>query len=186
MFIERLPIRTFHNSIAMTATIPSTTAFPSKVSDLDRSALEAAYFDIRGNYKSLMLSRGKYRSSSVKNRAAMDVLEERLRTIAEREASVRAEAYEMLEIVTDVIGELEDAGDDLVSEFEAYQKGKKTFQGGSFLRRLIRAVIQFINRWTRSKDQLQKLIDKKESMQKIVSNKNPIQKQLELSDGTDN
>ena len=170
----------------MAATIPSTTAFPSKVRDLDRSALEAAYFDIRGNYKSLMLSRGKYRSSSVKNRAAMDVLEERLRTIAEREASVRAEAYEMLDIVTDVIGELEDAGDDLVNEFEAYQKGKKTYQGGSFLRRLIRAVIQFINRWTSSKDQLQKLIDKKESMQKIVSNKNPIQKQLELSDGKDN
>jgi len=77
-----------------------------------------------------MLSRGKYRSSSIKNRAAMDVLEERLRSIATREASVRAEAYEMLEIVTNVIGELEDAGDDLVTEFKAYQEGKKTFQGG--------------------------------------------------------
>jgi len=80
-----------------------------------------------------MLSRGKYRSSSIKNRAAMDVLEERLRSIATREASVRAEAYEMLEIVTNVIGELEDAGDDLVTEFKAYQEGKKTFQGGGHL-----------------------------------------------------
>tara|TARA_Y100001968_G_scaffold266898_1_gene256597 strand:+ start:362 stop:562 length:201 start_codon:yes stop_codon:yes gene_type:complete len=61
-------------------------------------------------------------------------------------ASVRAEAYEMLEIVTGVIGELEDAGDDLVSEYNAYEKGRKTYQGGSFIRRLIRAVIKFINR----------------------------------------
>tara|TARA_B100000029_G_scaffold219745_1_gene217443 strand:- start:58 stop:540 length:483 start_codon:yes stop_codon:yes gene_type:complete len=159
----------------MTTTIPSTTKFPLRVSDLDRAALEAAYFDIRGHYKSLMLSRGKFRSSSIKNRAAMDVLEERLRTIAEREASVRAEAYEMLEIVTNVIGELEDAGDDLVTEFKAYQEGKKTFQGGSFIGRLIKAVIRFITRWTRSKEDLQKLIDKQESMKK----------QLESGDGTD-
>jgi len=128
---------------------------------------------VRGNYKSLMLSRGKYRSSSIKNRAAMDVLEERLRSIATREASVRAEAYEMLEIVTNVIGELEDAGDDLVTEFKAYQEGKKTFQGGSFIGRLIKAVIRFITRWTRSKEELQKLIDKQESMKK----------QLESGDG---
>ena len=159
----------------MTVAIPSTTEFPSKVSDLDRESLEAAYFDIRGNYKSLMLSRGRYRSISVKNRAAMDVLEERLRAIAEREASVRAEAYEMLEIVTNVIGELEDAGDDLVNEFNAYQAGKKTYQGGSFLGKLIKAVIRFITRWTRSKDQLQTILDKQESMKK----------QLELSDGSD-
>jgi len=96
----------------------------------------------------------------------MDVLEERLRSIATREASVRAEAYEMLEIVTNVIGELEDAGDDLVTEFKAYQEGKKTFQGGSFIGRLIKAVIRFITRWTRSKEELQKLIDKQESMNK--------------------
>ena len=159
----------------MTDSIPSTTKFPLKVSDLDRVDLEAAYFDIRGHYKSLMLSRGKFRSSSIKNRAAMDVLEERLRAIAEREASVRAEAYEMLEIVTNVIGELEDAGDDLVTEFHAYQEGKKTYQGGSFIGRLIQAVIRFITRWTRSKEELQKLIDKQESMKK----------RLELSNGSD-
>ena len=61
----------------------------------------------------------------------MKVLEEKLRAIAEREATVRAEAYEMLDIVTGVIGELEDAGDELVAEYQAYQKGRKTYQGGS-------------------------------------------------------
>ena len=159
----------------MRSEIPSTTKFPSTVNDLDRASLEATYLDIRENYKSLMRSRGQYRSQSAKSRAAMNVLEERLRNIAEREASVRAEAYEMLEIVTNVIGELEDAGDDLVSEFNAYQEGKKTYQGGSFIGRLIKAVIRFINRWTSSKDQLQKILDKQESMKK----------QLELSDGSD-
>ena len=158
-----------------TVAIPTTTKFPSQVSDLDRASLEATYLGMRKSYKSLMISRGKYRSHSMKNRAAMDVLEERLRSIAEREASVRAEAYEMLEIVTNVIGELEDAGDDLVTEFNAYQAGKKTYHRGSFIGRLIQAVIRFITRWTRSKDELQKIIDKQESMKK----------QLELSDGSD-
>ena len=41
----------------------------------------------------------------------MQQLETKLREIANREASIRQEAYEMLEIVTNVVGELEDAGD---------------------------------------------------------------------------
>ncbi len=70
----------------------------------------------------------------------------------------------MLQIVTDVIGELEDAGDDLVTEFETYQTGRRTFQGGAFLARLIQSVIRFINRWTRTKEQFQILLDKQDSI----------------------
>jgi len=123
----------------------------------------------------LIYSPGKYRSHSKMNREALAVLEERLRAMAEREASLRAEAYAMLQIVTDVIGDLEDAGDDLVTEFESYQKGRRSYAGGSFLGRLIQAVIRFITRWTRSKEQLQILIDKQESMKE----------QLQESDGSD-
>ena len=54
----------------------------------------------------------------------MAQLETKLRAIAEKEASVRAEAYEMLEIVTNVIGELEDAGDDLVMESKDQPAGR--------------------------------------------------------------
>ena len=54
----------------------------------------------------------------------------------------------MLQIVTDVIGDLEDAGDDLVNEFGAYQLGRRSFQGGAFIGRLVKSVIRFINRWT--------------------------------------
>ena len=77
---------------------------------------------MRVAYKGLMVSRGIYRSQSHQNRAAMHELENKLRSIAEREASVRQEAYEMLEIVTKVVGELEDAGDDLVNEFGSIRK----------------------------------------------------------------
>ena len=39
----------------------------------------------------------------------------------------------MLEIVTGVIGELEDAGDELVAEYKAYEKGKKHIEGDHLL-----------------------------------------------------
>ena len=89
----------------------------------------------------------------------------KLRAIAEREASVRKEAYDMLEIVTNVVGELEDAGDDLVNEFGLYQKGKSTYQGGNFIGRLIKAVTTFIRRWTGTKQQLAAIVEKQQAVQ---------------------
>jgi hypothetical protein len=74
-----------------------------------------------------------------------------------------------------VIGDLEDAGDDLVNEFAAYQKGRRSYAGGSFIGRLIQAVIRFINRWRASKDKLDVLLEKQASMQQ----------KLESADGPD-
>ena len=122
-----------------------------------------------------MVSRGVFRSKADQNRAAMQELETRLRAIAEREASVRQEAYEMLEIVTNVVGELEDAGDDLVNEFGLYQKGRSTYQGGSFIGRLIKAVTTFIRRWTGTKQQLAAIVEKQQA----------VQLSLEATDGQD-
>lgn len=155
--------------------LPSTTTFPADPTALEREALDATYLTLRSSYRSLMVSRGVHRSQSQRSQQAMRALEEKLRSIAEREASVRAEAYEMLEIVTGVIGDLEDAGDDLVNEFAAYQKGRKTYAGGSFIGRMIQAVIRFINRWRNSKQQLEVLLQKQASMKQ----------QLESSDGPD-
>ena len=108
-----------------------------------------------------MVSRGLFRGSKAdQNRAAaMQELETRLRSIAEREASVRQEV-QLLEIVTNVVGELEDAGDDLVNEFGLYQKGKGTYQGGTFIGRLIKALATFIRRWTGTKQQLAAIVEK--------------------------
>ena len=122
-----------------------------------------------------MVSRGVFRSKADQNRAAMQELETRLRAIAEREASVRKEAYEMLEIVTNVVGELEAAGDDLVNEFGLYQKGKSTYQGGRFIGRLVGAVIRFIRRWTGTKQQLAAIVEQQQA----------VQLSLEGSDGQD-
>ena len=49
--------------------------------------------------------------------------------LATREASVRKEVYEMLEIVTSLAGDLEDAGDDLTSEFGRYRLGRNPSRG---------------------------------------------------------
>ena len=77
----------------MPKTIPSTAAYPSDVFNLDRTALEESYLEIRKNYSSLMRSRGAFKGQARKSQEAMKVLEQKLRAIAEREASVRAEAY---------------------------------------------------------------------------------------------
>ena len=142
---------------------------------MDREELNSTYSTLRSSYKSVMISRGVFRSKADQNRTAMQELETRLRAIAEREASVRKEAYEMLEIVTNVVGELEDAGDDLVNEFGLYQKGKSTYQGGRFIGRLVGAVIRFIRRWTGTKQQLAAIVEKQQA----------VQLSLEGSDGQD-
>ena len=151
---------------------PPTGQFPSEPSSLEREELDAAYLELRKSYRGLMQSRGQYRGKAKSNRAAMQRLEEKLREIANREASVRQEAYEMLEIVTNVVGELEDAGDALVNEFGAYQMGRRTYQGGSFIGRLIKAVASFIRRWTTTKQQLETIVEKQQSMQAKLQDEN--------------
>ena len=150
------------------SSLPSTTIFPSDPSELERPELEETYLALRGNYRGAMIARGRFRGQAHRGREAMVELENKLRAIAEREASVRAEAYEMLEIVTNVVGELEDAGDDLVNEFGLYQKGRTTYQGGGFLGRLIKAIARFISRWTGTKQQLQKILDRQASIQNTL------------------
>ena len=144
---------------------PPTGHFPARPQELERDILDETYSELRVAYRGLMVSRGLFRSKADQNRTAMLELEARLRSIAEREASVRKEAYELLEIVTNVVGELEDAGDDLVNEFGLYQKGKRTYQGGSFIGRLIKAVTTFIRRWTGTKQQLAAIVEKQQAVQ---------------------
>ncbi len=144
---------------------PPTGHFPARPQELERDTLDEAYSELRVAYRGLMVSRGLFRSKADQNRTAMLELEARLRSIAEREASVRHEAYELLEIVTNVVGELEDAGDDLVNEFGLYQKGKSTYQGGSFIGRLVKAVATFIRRWTGTKQQLAAIVEKQRDVQ---------------------
>ena len=142
---------------------------------MERDQLNGAYLELRSSYKSLMYSRGAFRGQAQRNRSAMQELENRLRAMAEREASVRKEAYDMLEIVTNVVGDLEDAGDELVNEFGLYQKGRGTYQGGTFIGRLIKALANFIRRWTGTKQQLAAIVEQQKT----------VQSRLEGSDGID-
>ena len=102
------------------------------------------------------------RSLAAKAREETAQLRQRLLDLAGREASVRTDIYQMLEIVTSIAGDLEDAGDDLVKEFGQYKLGRKSYHGGSFIGGLVQAVIRFINRWTHTKERVMELDQKRQ------------------------
>ncbi|MEB3199426.1 MAG: hypothetical protein VKK62_02710 [Synechococcaceae cyanobacterium] len=147
---------------------PPTTAYPSNPSALDRERLETLYLELRGNYKSLMISRGIHRSRSERQGEQLRELTVRLRALATREASVRAEAYAMLEIVTDVVEHLEESGDELSQAFTDYQVGPRAYNGGGRIARLVQAVIRFLNRWRQGKERFQDLSLRQQSMRQAL------------------
>jgi hypothetical protein len=144
--------------------LPPTTAYPSDPKALERERLDALYLELRGNYKSLMISRGIHRSRSEKQGGQLQELGQRLRALAAREASVKAEAYAMLEIVTDVVEHLEDAGDEMNTAFGAYQLGRRSYNGGGSIGRLVQAVINFLNRWRTGKERFEQLSARQEAL----------------------
>lgn len=144
--------------------LPPTTAYPSDPTALERERLDALYLELRSNYKSLMISRGIHRSRSEKQGGQLRELSQRLRAMATREASVKAEAYAMLEIVTDVVEHLEDAGDEMGTAFGAYQLGRRSYNGGGSIGRLVQAVIAFLNRWRTGKERFEQLSARQEAL----------------------
>jgi hypothetical protein len=142
--------------------LPPTTDFPPDPEPLSREDLNSVYLELRNCYKSSMISRGQFRRRSIKARDETATLRQNLLDLAAREASVRTDIYQMLEIVTAIAGDLEDAGDDIVNEFGRYKLGRKTYQGGSFLGGLVQAVIRFINRWTHTKKRVVQLDQKRQ------------------------
>jgi len=144
--------------------LPPTSAYPSDPTALERERLDALYLELRGNDKSLMISRGIHRSRSEKQGGQLLELGQRLRALATREASVKAEAYAMLEIVTDVVEHLEDAGDEMGTAFGAYQLGRRSYNGGGSIGRLVQAVINFLNRWRTGKERFEQLSARQEAL----------------------
>lgn len=142
--------------------LPPTSDFPPDPEPLSREDLNSVYLELRTCYKSSMISRGQFRSRSIKARDETAMLRQNLLDLAAREASVRTDIYQMLEIVTAIAGDLEDAGDDIVNEFGRYRLGRKTYQGGSFLAGLVQAVIRFITRWTHTKERVVQLDQKRQ------------------------
>jgi hypothetical protein len=143
--------------------LPSTSDFPPDPEPLSRDELNSTYLKLRNCYKSSMRSRGQHRSLANRAREETAQLRQRLLELAAREASVRTDIYQMLEIVTAIAGDLEDSGDDLVREFGRYKLGRKTYQGGFSLGGLVQAVIRFINRWTQTKERVVQLDQKRQA-----------------------
>jgi hypothetical protein len=151
--------------------LPPTSAYPIDPTALERERLDALYLELRGNYKSLMISRGIHRSRSEKQGGQLRELSQRLRALAAREASVKAEAYAMLEIVTDVVEHLEDAGDEMGTDFGAYQLGRRSYNGGGSIGRLVQAVIAFLNRWRTGKERFEQLSARQEALRASLEGK---------------
>jgi len=144
--------------------LPPTSAYPSDPTALERERLDALYLELRGNYKSLMISRGIHRSRAQRQGEQLQELSTRLRALATRQASVKAEAYAMLEIVTDVVEHLEDAGDEVSNAFGEYQLGRRAYNGGGGITRLIQAVIRFLNRWRLGKQRFEELSARQQAL----------------------
>jgi hypothetical protein len=154
--------------------LPPTTDFPADPEPLSREDLNSVYLSLRNCYKSSMRSRGQHRSLAARAREETAQLRQRLLDLAGREASVRTDIYQMLEIVTSIAGDLEDAGDDLVKEFGQYKLGRKSYHGGSFIGGLVQAVIRFINRWTHTKERVMELDQKRQEFIKKTRDLPPL------------
>jgi len=159
--------------------LPPTSAYPSDSTTLERDRLDALYLELRGNYKSLMISRGIHRSRAEKQGGQLQELGQRLRSLAARQASVKAEAYAMLEIVTDVVEHLEDAGDEMNTAFGAYQLGRRNYNGGGNIGRLMQAVINFLNRWRTGKDHFEQLSARQQSLRATLEDRGLEESRLE-------
>ena len=159
--------------------LPPTSAYPSDPTTLERDRLDALYLELRGNYKSLMISRGIHRSRAEKQGGQLQELGQRLRSLAARQASVKAEAYAMLEIVTDVVEHLEDAGDEMNTAFGAYQLGRRNYNGGGNIGRLMQAVINFLNRWRTGKDHFEQLTARQQSLRATLEDRGLEESRLE-------
>jgi hypothetical protein len=144
--------------------LPPTSDFPPNPEPLEREVLNSTYLELRNCYSSLMRSRAQHRRLANKAKDETALLKERITALASRDLPQRQEIYELLEIVTAITGDIEDAGDDLVNGFSRYQKGRHSFQGGGYLGDLMRAVIHFINRWGRTKDRLGDLKQKQQEL----------------------
>ncbi|MFZ0407905.1 MAG: hypothetical protein WAM11_07345 [Cyanobium sp.] len=144
--------------------LPPTSDFPPDPEPLEREVLNGTYLELRNCYSSLMRSRAQHRRLANKAKDETALLKERITALASRDLPQRQELYELLEIVTAIAGDIEDAGDDLVNGFSRYKKGRQSFQGGGYLGDLMRAVIHFINRWGRTKDRLGDLKQKQQQL----------------------
>lgn len=166
--------------------LPPTSAYPSDPTALERERLDALYLELRGNYKSLMISRGIHRSRAQRQGEQLQQLGMRLRALATREASVRAEAYAMLEIVTDVVEHLEDSGDELSNAFGQYQLGRRSYNGGGGIARLVQAVIRFLNRWRQGRQRFDDLSARHEALRGALDGNTPESQPPQSNERDDN
>jgi hypothetical protein len=131
-----------------------TVAMRDGVGDLLRLHHDAILAEMRTSLQELQSG-----SSSGQNKQELKVL-------LEREAALRAEAYKVVDVVTDIIGKMEETGDELVTELKHYQNGRRGYDGSRSLKGLIRAVIRFSNFWNRTRAEVDRLVSQNKGFER--------------------
>jgi CRISPR/Cas system-associated endonuclease Cas1 len=125
---------------------PSTTEFPSRPGQLSRDQLEAAYLELRRNYKGLSVSRGQFAARTRNLQAELIKQNEEFQQLMQRLSELASEKQELQE----VMGELEAVSrrqqalvSELRDEFEFVRDDR-----GNLLdkfNRMMRAIYRFLN-----------------------------------------
>jgi seryl-tRNA synthetase len=133
-------------------TYPTTTAFPSKPSDLSREELEQHYLTLRGHYKGLMISRGQF---AAKNRRIQTELEKSYQDQNQlvQQLTEMAKENKDLYSVSESLKQLTDRQNQLVTEFQTEYEAIKNDRSNlldptSFwekFNRLMRAAYKLLN-----------------------------------------
>jgi chromosome segregation ATPase len=129
-------------------------AMKDGVGDLLRRHQETVLAEMRTSLQELQSE-----SSSAQDKQELKVL-------LEREAALRAEAYRVVDVVTEIIGKMEETGDDLVTELKHYQTGRRGYDGSRSLKGLIRAVIRFSNFWNRTRAEVDRLVSQNKGVER--------------------
>lgn len=137
---------------------PSTGTFPAEISGLERAELEEVYRRLRFHYRGVMISRGIYRNRCLRQVSQLQDAADQLRLAVSEQASAKAQAYAVLEQITQLVQALEADGDDLAGSYQDYRFGGHRYGGAPRIRNLTQSVITFINNWQRHKQAFRQLM----------------------------
>jgi hypothetical protein len=73
----------------------------------------------------------------------------------------------------------------MVTAFGAYQLGRRSYNGGGSIGRLVQAVINFLNRWRTGKERFEQLSARQEALRASLEGNELPESPQEAADGQD-
>ncbi|MEB3275069.1 MAG: hypothetical protein ACO4CG_06350 [Prochlorothrix sp.] len=145
-------------------TYPSTTEFPNKPGTLSREDLEHHYLTLRGYYKGLMISRGRFASKSRRVQSELQKYAQKQQKLLQQ-LSVLAQERKDLQAVARDLERLSNDQSQLIQEFQTEYEAVKEIGNSVNLierfNRLVRAAYRLVNQGV-----MPKPVETKEDTQK--------------------